>query len=206
MAFAHSFNDVYPPARFDGVAWTRVRVQESAASTGPWTQIADQAIAIDATPETPNPLDITVTTATLERGYFRFQFVDAATNTSPFTDAVFSPAAVGGDARAWLVGLVAPTLEPVLTDADLDDLLLRARRTDSAGLAPTDASWTPTYDVESAASEGWLIRAGRAADAIDFGEDGQRFNASKVFDQSMAMHRHYRRSSGSVTISSAVSA
>lgn len=91
MAFTHSFTQVTPPARYDSVPWATVQVQESIASTGPWTQIASLTIPVDATPAVPNPVDITVTTATLERGFFRFRFTDAALNTSPWTSAVYSP-------------------------------------------------------------------------------------------------------------------
>jgi hypothetical protein len=88
--FTHSFRDTYPPARFDNVAWTRVLVEQSADAAG-WTQIDDQAIPVDATPDSPNPVDITVSTATLERAWFRFRFRDAAGSLSTYTAAVLSP-------------------------------------------------------------------------------------------------------------------
>ena len=88
--FTHSFRDTFPPARFDATPWTRILVEESADGTGGWTQIADQAIAVDGTPESPDPVDVTVT-ATLERGWFRFRFKDAAAALSPYTAAIASP-------------------------------------------------------------------------------------------------------------------
>jgi hypothetical protein len=88
--FTHSFRDTYPPARFDNVPWTRVLVEQSADGATAWTQIDDQAIAVDATPDSPNPIDLTVT-GTLERAWFRFRFRDAAGTLSAYTAAVLSP-------------------------------------------------------------------------------------------------------------------
>jgi len=94
MAFTHSFTAVTPPPRFDNVAWVSVQIEQGAASTGPWTQVASTAIPVDATPSTPDPVDLTVTTATLEQGFFRFRFTDGVGNTSPWTRAVLSPGGV----------------------------------------------------------------------------------------------------------------
>lgn len=88
--FTHSFVGTRPPARFDGVPWTRILVEESADRVVA-SQIDDQAIAIDPTPASPDPVDFTVATATLERGWFRTRFKDAAGNVSQYTDWVFSP-------------------------------------------------------------------------------------------------------------------
>ena len=90
MAFTHSFRNTFPPARFDATPWTRILVEESANGATGWTQIADQAIAVDATPDSPDPVDVTVTSS-LERGWFRFRFKDAAAALSPYTAPVASP-------------------------------------------------------------------------------------------------------------------
>lgn len=89
--FTHSFRDTFPPARFDDLPWTRVLIEQSADGTGGWVQIDDQAIAADATPASPDAINITVATATLERAWFRFRFRDAAAALSPYTSAVLSP-------------------------------------------------------------------------------------------------------------------
>jgi len=88
----HSFTAVTPPARFDGVPWTTVSVEESALAAGPFTLVATLAVEVDATPDTPNPVNITVTTATLASGFFRFRFADIVGNTSPYSSPVASPA------------------------------------------------------------------------------------------------------------------
>lgn len=90
MPFTHSFRDTYPPARFDDEPWARVLVEQSADQVTS-VQVDDQAITADATPDAPDPVDITVATATLERAWFRFRFKDAAESLSPYTAWVFSP-------------------------------------------------------------------------------------------------------------------
>lgn len=117
MPFVHSFDDVTPPARFDSVPWTRVRVEESATESGTFTEIAALAVANDPTPETPNPIDVTVATATLERAWFRFRFdTGASSATSPYTAPVFSPSS-----------------EDVATFASTSDITTRLDRTLTAG-------------------------------------------------------------------------
>jgi hypothetical protein len=96
MSFAHTFT-VTPPARADLQPWSTVRVEEAPAQTGPWTLIATAGLPLDATPGTPDQTTITVLTATLERGWFRFRFVDADANESPATDPVYSPVLLGAE-------------------------------------------------------------------------------------------------------------
>lgn len=84
------------------------------------------------------------------------------------------------DARASLERMVAAEAHPLLTDADLDELLAAAQITDSDGLDPTDDDWTPTWDLHGAAADGWERKAGLVAGDYDFGEDGQRFDRSQV--------------------------
>jgi hypothetical protein len=106
------------------------------------------------------------------------------------------------EAYARLERLVAPTIEPTLSTVEVQDLLASARRPDGDGVAPSEAAWVPTWDLDAAAADGWEIKAGRAAAGYDFGEDSQRFNRSQVHAQCMAMARLYRRGSGSVRVPS----
>lgn len=105
-------------------------------------------------------------------------------------------------AMARLDQMLSPNLEPVLDSDDMDLILDQAKRADSAGNSPSSDDWNPTWDLEAAAVIGWEIKAGRAASTFDFGEDSQRFNASQVHDQCMAMARLYRRGSGSARAAS----
>lgn len=104
-------------------------------------------------------------------------------------------------ARERLERMLAPTLAPVLTEADIDDLMIQARSLDINGLNWADDDWIPTWSMSAlwaAASTGWEIRASRCFNNIDFAEDGQRFNASQRFSQSLEMAKLYRRGTSGV--------
>lgn len=120
MSYIHSFTQVTPPARYDGVAWTAALAQEAASSEGPYTLRQTVTLPVDATPSTPNPVDITVTAATLPDGWFRFVFRDAGGNQSGPTLPVRSP----GDNAT--LGFAVPSGEAVAA-------LLHARTMDRDG-------------------------------------------------------------------------
>lgn len=93
MSFVHSFTRVLPFPRYDDTPWAAVFVEEAPPGTGGvFAQVDEQPLPADLTPETPDPIDLTVETATLPEGLYRFRFADAAGNLSPYTDAVNSPA------------------------------------------------------------------------------------------------------------------
>lgn len=95
--YSHSFSAVTPFARYGDVgAWVNVLVEETPSAGGPFTQIASLALPVDATPDDPDPVDLTIETATIPAGYFRFRFEDADGVLSPYTDAIFSPNEAGG--------------------------------------------------------------------------------------------------------------
>ncbi|MBV9242877.1 MAG: hypothetical protein JO314_12810, partial [Acidobacteria bacterium] len=56
---------------------------------------------------------------------------------------------------------------PTLSEDDLNSALDKAGITDGAGKVRTDVDWTPTYDLNAAASHAWLIKAARAAATVD---------------------------------------
>ena len=85
--------------------------------------------------------------------------------------------------------LTAWDIEPTLTEDELDELLAVAAVKDADGLTPEEAEWTPTYDLNTAAARGWLIKAGRAAATVDEPEAGMV--TSKVFDNCRSMARIY---------------
>lgn len=104
------------------------------------------------------------------------------------------------EARGRLERLVAPDAEPQLDVADVDELVERAKRPDSAGLSPTDPAWVPTWDLDAAAAIGWEVKAGRAASMFTFSEDGQSFRRNEIHESCKAMARMYRRGAGSVAL------
>jgi hypothetical protein len=105
------------------------------------------------------------------------------------------------EARARLQRMIAATEEPLLDVADIDDLVVIAKRPDSAGLVPSDPLWTPTWDLNAAAAEGWLWKAGKVSPNYSFGIDASRDMQSDVFTHCMAMHESLTKgSSGSAKV------
>ncbi len=84
---------------------------------------------------------------------------------------------------AWDVG-------PELTDTEIDELLLESSVVDKEGNAPASEDWSPTYDLNAAASKGWLIKAGRAASTTETEPDSVNVTA-RVFANCLRMSRVY---------------
>lgn len=103
--FTHSVADILPPARFDGLPWTHVLVEEATMIDGPWTLIDEQTIPIDSTPATPNELDVTTTHATVQAGLLRFAFHGADGTPSPYG----SPYLIPGGTPVLVGGQELPT-------------------------------------------------------------------------------------------------
>ena len=81
--------------------------------------------------------------------------------------------------------------DPALTEEELEDFLAAAALEDVAGLAPLHEEWTPTYDINSAASQAWLIKAARAAALVEVDPPESGVVTSKVFENCRAMARIY---------------
>jgi hypothetical protein len=81
--------------------------------------------------------------------------------------------------------------KPELTEDDLNAALATAAMADANGHAPTDVAWTPTYDLNSAASAAWLVKAARAAAEVAVDGTDPVIVTSKVFDNCRAMARIY---------------
>jgi hypothetical protein len=104
-----------------------------------------------------------------------------------------------------LAVMVAAAEEPVLSADELADLLKQAQRPDSTGLNPTDVGWTPTYDLNAAAAEGWRWKAGKVSPNYSFGIDRGRDEQSDVFKHCMAMAAQYTTGgSGSAKVPSMI--
>lgn len=95
MSFVQSFSAVTPPPRYDAVPWTQVQVWESETEDGTYALIDTQAIAVDATPASPNTVSVTTNDAVFAVGWYRIRFVDGSGNLSNYTSPVLAPA--GGD-------------------------------------------------------------------------------------------------------------
>lgn len=86
--------------------------------------------------------------------------------------------------------LTAWTTAPALSDTEIDELLLQSGTADPEGRAPESTGWVPTYDLNSAAAAGWLIKAGRAANTTETAPDSVEVT-SQVFANCLRMARLY---------------
>lgn len=77
-----SFQDFVPPPRYDGLPWTKVKIEESALFTGPWTQIdLFNIVPVDTDPSSPTSRRFTTDNAVVPQGWYRISFIDAAGDT-----------------------------------------------------------------------------------------------------------------------------
>ena len=97
------------------------------------------------------------------------------------------------EALARLKRMTDPDSDPALTADDVADCLAMSKLVDADGLAPSDASWTPTWDLNRGAAEGWRRKAGRLAMRFDFSSDGQQFQRSQAVEHCERMAEQYRR-------------
>lgn len=96
-------------------------------------------------------------------------------------------------AKLRLQRMTAFDEDPVLDDASLEQLLDDCRLTDAAGAYPGATDWTETYDLNYAASKGWDLKAGMAANRFRFEEDNQVFHRNMIHDHCVAMSKRYGR-------------
>lgn len=81
--------------------------------------------------------------------------------------------------------------EPALTEDELGATLDAFAREDINGLAPINEEWTPTYDINAAAAQAWLVKAARASTLTEVDPPGSGIVTSKIFDNCRAMARIY---------------
>ena len=98
-----------------------------------------------------------------------------------------------GEALVRLQRMLAYDQEPTLTDSEVSALLSACRVADTSGLAPSDTSWTPTWDLNRGAAEGWRWKAGKVAGRFDFSTDGQSFHRSQMAEMCEPMVKQYAR-------------
>ena len=94
-------------------------------------------------------------------------------------------------AKERLRAKLQPDSEPQLDDATVELLLEDAKRADRYDVWPTQDGWEPTWDLNAAASEGWLLKAGKAAELVSFDTDGSRMDASDVHQHCREMAAYY---------------
>jgi len=97
------------------------------------------------------------------------------------------------EARARLERMTDAYSDPALTEEDIYDCVMMSRLVDANGLAPSDPDWTPTWDLNRGAAEGWRRKKGKIAMHYDFSSDGQSFSRSQAVQHCEEMIRHYQR-------------
>lgn len=79
-------------------------------------------------------------------------------------------------ARDFLVLRTSADLEPVVTNANVETFLNECKLADSAGRAPTDTDWVPTWDLDLAEAMIYERKAAMIAQQTTFSRDGSKFD------------------------------
>lgn len=87
------------------------------------------------------------------------------------------------EARKYIERFTGWNYAPKLTEAEVDDLVLLARRPDAYGREPTDLNWVETYDVRAAAGIGWEWKLAKVVGGYDFTADGLTVSRSTMIDR-----------------------
>lgn len=94
MSEVVSFENYFPPARYDDIPWTQAQINEGASSTGPWTVIDTITFAVpDPDPSDPGPQSFTTPNGTAPDLWYTITFVDGSTGVSTPTTAIQNVAA-----------------------------------------------------------------------------------------------------------------
>lgn len=164
-----TLNDVAPPERFDSHPWTIARIEESVSASGPWAALPDIALTpVDTNPESPITRDITTSLATLDVGWYRVRFVDAAGGISTPSEAVLNSRST-----------IRPSVRKVAA-------LIRARTRDPdgrlLGTFTNDGKTSPTADqveeeIDQAMREAYPVFGDDVPDSIGPDPDALRKSA-----------------------------
>lgn len=99
------------------------------------------------------------------------------------------------DALNRLKRMVQSSIEPTLSDAELDDLLSLAQVVDADGRKPSNDAWEPTYgaiEINGSAAEGWRWKAAKLGAGETFSSDGATFNPETRRQFCMDMAKQYQ--------------
>lgn len=132
-------------------------------------------------------------TAPATVGFYRVVWDHGAVVFDELVDVAAAAPVDQQAAKTQLSHMTAATLEPVLSDDDLNALLALAAIPDHVGLIVTDVGWVPTYDLNYAAAEGWRWKAAKAASSYAFVMDGDNPTASWLHVRCKNMADAYSR-------------
>lgn len=115
-----SFTDYKPPARYDGLPWVRVLIEESADGVSGWSLIDNIAFDVpDPDPAEPMERSFSTTHATLANGWYRVSYQDLALNREYTEPVQYAPVEI----LASLDDINAQLDDDIIT-ADLNDTAL----------------------------------------------------------------------------------
>lgn len=90
------------------------------------------------------------------------------------------------EVRAEIALFTEASNAPVLTEADLDVLVRKAKREDYLARHPGHSEWVPTWNIAHAIALGWQIKSSRLAGITSFSLRGQNFpSREKFYDHCM---------------------
>jgi len=80
---------------------------------------------------------------------------------------------------------------PQLSVDEIERVIQNASRRDEYGLLPYSSGWTPTYDLDAAAADGWRIKAAKWAGRVDVSDGNTRISRSQGHKMAMEMVKLY---------------
>lgn len=104
------------------------------------------------------------------------------------------------EALARLQSMLAWDSDPELSTDEVTSLLSMCKLSDAYGLAPSDASWTPTYNLNRGAAEGWRWKAAKCANRPKVSADGTSIDDTSVYDNCIKQVTQYQRKAGVASI------
>jgi hypothetical protein len=92
-----------------------------------------------------------------------------------------------------LVVMTGGDAEPQLTSDELAKCLLDAAIPDSSGNFVNDEAWVPHYDLNRAASNGWILKAGKVATDYDITIEQRELHRSQMIENFLKLAQTYLR-------------
>lgn len=97
-----------------------------------------------------------------------------------------------------------PSVDPILTAAEMTAIIALASVADSEDRAPDDEEWEETYDIPAAIAQGWEIKAAKVVGAYQFKDTGLELHREQVHAQCLKQAALWRSRSGGSAGSSTI--
>lgn len=123
MSVVVTFERFRPPARYDSLPWTEVRIEESDAEDGTFTQIDVVALTPDADPASPAARSFTTELGTAPDQWYQIIFADGTGDVSQATGPIQNlSATVPLDVEAFATGQELASIIHVNYSSNVDAL------------------------------------------------------------------------------------